>query len=249
VKTLIVYAHPEPTSFNGRLLDTAVRTLSAGGHEVQVSDLYAMRWNPVASADDFAVRRFPETLQYDREQKNAVAERVFSPDIAAEIAKVVWCDLLVLQFPLWWYGTPAIMKGWFDRVFVNGLMYGAFGRFDKGGMTGRRALVSTTTGSFPGMVGEAGVMGHLDAILWHLEYGTLAYAGFSVLQRYVANAVRYIDGPTREGYLAEFAEHLRRIDTLPVQPAHTVDEFGEDFRLRPEIAPRTLGHGWRGAPV
>jgi NAD(P)H dehydrogenase (quinone) len=245
VKALIVHAHPEPTSFNGRLLDTAVRTLTDEGHAVRVSDLYAMGWDPVASGDDFVERRFPGTLQYDREQKAAVSNRTFRADIAEEIEKVLWCDLLVLQFPLWWYSTPAIMKGWIDRVFANGLMYGALGRFDAGGMAGKRAMVSTTTGAFPGMVGEAGVMGHLDAILWHLEYGTLAYTGFTVVERFVANAVRYVDGPVREGYLTELASHLRRVDSLPVMSTHATAEFGEDFRLLPDVAPRTLGHSWR----
>lgn len=118
-------------------------------------------------------------------------EHGFSADIAAEIDKVQWCDLLILQFPLWWYSVPAIMKGWFDRVFVNGLMYGQFGRFDQGGMRGKRAMVSTTTGCFPGMVGEGGIMGHLDAVLWHLQYGTLAYVGFDVLEPFVTWSVRY----------------------------------------------------------
>jgi NAD(P)H dehydrogenase (quinone) len=244
VKALIVHAHPEPTSFNARLLDTAVTTLTEAGHEVQVSDLYAMRWDPVASGADFLERRFPDQLQYDREQKTAVAQRTFRADVAEEIEKVVWCDLLVLQFPLWWYSVPAIMKGWFDRVFVNGLMYGALGRFDQGGMAGRRAMVSTTTGAFPGMVGERGVMGHLDAILWHLEYGTLAYSGFTVLERFVGNAVRYVDDETREGYLPAYADHLRRLEELPVMPTHANAEFGPDFALLPDVEPRTLGHSW-----
>eukprot|EP01034_Spumella_vulgaris_P015677 gene15677-20033_t len=133
MKVLIVYAHSQPTSFNGALLRKAVETLEAEGHEVQVSDLYAMGFNPVASEADFKARRFEGHLQYDREQKAAVAAGSFSDEIAAEIDKVQWCDLLILQFPLWWYSVPAIMKGWFDRVFANGLMYGQFGRFNKGG--------------------------------------------------------------------------------------------------------------------
>lgn len=59
---------------------------------------------------------FPGPLQYDREQKYAVDKQGFSADIAAEIDKLRWCDLLILQFPLWWYSVPAILKGWFDRT-------------------------------------------------------------------------------------------------------------------------------------
>lgn len=242
MKVLIVYAHSQPTSFNGALLRTAVETLEAEGHRVQVSDLYAMSFDPVASEADFKSRRFEGHLQYDREQKAAVAAGSFSDDIAAEIDKVQWCDLLILQFPLWWYSVPAIMKGWFDRVFVNGLMYGQFGRFNKGGMRGKRAMVSTTTGCFPGMVAEGGVMGHLDAILWHLQYGTLAYVGFEVLEPFVTWSVRYEDDQARAGYLAALAERLKHLDQVPIQPLHAVEEFGEDWKLKAGIEPRTFAH-------
>ncbi len=243
MKVLIVYAHSQPTSFNGALLRTAVETLEQEGHEVRVSDLYAMGFNPVASEHDFKARRFEGHLQYDREQKHAVEQRSFSDDIAAEIEKVLWCDLLILQFPLWWYSVPAIMKGWFDRVFANGLMYGQLGRFDQGGMRGKRAMVSTTTGCFPGMVAEGGIMGHLDAVLWHLQYGTLAYVGFEVLQPFVTWSVRYEDDAQRQQYLSALSERLRHIDSIPLQAAHANAEFGKDWQLKPGVVPRTIGHG------
>lgn len=242
MNVLIVYAHSQPTSFNGALLRTAIEALEAQGNDVRVSDLYAMGFNPVASAADFKERRFDGHLQYDREQKHAVAQRSFSTDIQAEIDKVLWCDLLILQFPLWWYSVPAIMKGWFDRVFANGLMYGQFGRFDKGGMKGKRAMVSTTTGCFPGMVADGGVMGHLDVMLWHLQYGTLAYVGFDVLEPLVTWSVRYEDDAARGRYLEALAERLRHLDTVPIKALHAVDEFGDDWKLRPGIEPRTFGH-------
>src|SRR5690606_11201986 len=99
-------------SFNRALLDTSVRVLQAQGHTVEVSDLYAMGFNPVANGCDFTERRFPDALQYDREQKQASQRHTFVDDIQAEIDKLMHCDLLILQFPLWWFSVPAIMKGW-----------------------------------------------------------------------------------------------------------------------------------------
>src|SRR3982751_5796187 len=115
MKVLIVYAHPEPKSFNTGLLQHSVDVLKEQGHSVQVSDLYAMQFNPVASDADFTQRRFPEQMQYDREQKHASQHAAFAPDIQAELDKLLWCDFLILQFPLWWFSVPAIMKGWIDR--------------------------------------------------------------------------------------------------------------------------------------
>lgn len=242
MNVLIVYAHSQAASFNGSLLQTALTTLEAQGHRVQVSDLYAMGFDPIASDKDFKERRFDGHLQYDREQKHAVSQHSFSDDIAAEIEKLQWCDLLILQFPLWWYSVPAILKGWFDRVFANGLMYGQFGRFDRGGMKGKRAMVSTTTGCFPGMVDEGGIMGHLDAILWHLQYGTLAYVGFDVLEPFVTWSVRYEDDAARRDYLKSYADRLTNIDRVPIKHLHKVEEFGDDWKLKPGIEPRTIGH-------
>ncbi|MCP5301592.1 MAG: NAD(P)H-dependent oxidoreductase [Pseudomonadales bacterium] len=242
MNVLIVYAHSQPSSFNAALLDTAVQTLGEEGHAVQVSDLYAMKFNPVASEADFKERRFEGHMQYDREQKHSLQQGTFRADIAAEIEKVLWCDLLILQFPLWWYGAPAIMKGWFDRVFVNGLMYGQLGRFDKGGMKGKKAMVSMTTGCFPGMVEEGGVMGHLDAMLWHLQYGTLANVGFDVLEPFVAWSTRYSEDDARKEYLDEYAACLRKLDEIPVKYVHPTEEFGQDWKLKPGIEGKTIGH-------
>ena len=62
MKVLIVHAHPEPQSFTAALRDQAIATLQGLGHAVQVSDLYAMNWNPVASASDFSTRENPDYL-------------------------------------------------------------------------------------------------------------------------------------------------------------------------------------------
>lgn len=242
MKIFFVYAHSQEASFNAALLDTAVETARAEGHEVIVSDLYAMNFNPVASEADFKARRFPGHLQYDREQKHAVQTGTFSDDIAAEIEKLLWCDMVIFQFPLWWYGTPAIMKGWFDRVFANGLMYGQLGRFNHGGLKGKRAMVSMTTGCFPEMVESGAIMGHIDAMLWHLQYGTLAYVGLDVLEPFVAWSTRYEDDARRHDYLDAFAERIRNLDNMPHLYIHPVEDFGKDWKLKSGIAPRTIGH-------
>ena len=72
MNVLIVHAHPEPQSFTAALRDQAVETFRAQGHQVQVSDLYAMGWNPVASAEDFTQRENPQYLVYALEQRQGV---------------------------------------------------------------------------------------------------------------------------------------------------------------------------------
>ncbi|VTQ13779.1 NAD(P)H quinone oxidoreductase [Pseudomonas aeruginosa] len=120
MNVLIVHAHNEPQSFTHALCDQACETLAGQGHAVQVSDLYAMNWNPVASAADFAERADPDYLVYALEQRESVKRQSLAADIQAELDKLLWADLLILNFPIYWFSVPAILKGWFDRVLVSG---------------------------------------------------------------------------------------------------------------------------------
>jgi NAD(P)H dehydrogenase (quinone) len=118
------------------------------GHKVKVSDLYAMNFKAIADHDDFQQRGNEEFIKYQIEQGHASKTSGFSPDIQEEQEKLLWADFVIFQFPLWWYSVPAILKGWFDRVFASGFVYGKeIGRYDSGGLRGRRAMLSTTTGS------------------------------------------------------------------------------------------------------
>ncbi|WP_246014345.1 NAD(P)H-dependent oxidoreductase [Paenibacillus rhizophilus] len=124
MNVLIVYAHPEPESFNGALKDLAVAALTEEGHLVQVSDLYAMKFKAAADRDDFLMPVNPDFFKYQLEQGHASRTNTFSPDIKEEQEKLLWADFVIFQFPLWWYSVPAILKGWFDRVFASGFVYG-----------------------------------------------------------------------------------------------------------------------------
>jgi NAD(P)H dehydrogenase (quinone) len=242
MNVFIVFAHPEAKSFGRALLDRSVRVLQEGGHQVAVSDLYAMNFNPLASAADFHSRRFPHALQYDREQKHAHHHHAFAQDIQDEIDKLLACDMLILQFPLWWFSVPAMMKGWIDRVFVNGVVYGKGRRFDTGGLKGRRAMVCTTTACHAEMAEHDGLLGHLNINLWHLQHGTLGYAGFEVLEPFAAWSIQYTTPEHRQAYLDAYARRLAAIEREAPLPAHALSDFGADWKLKPDIEPRTVGH-------
>ncbi len=108
MNVFIVYAHPEPASFNGAMKDTAVEVLTKAGHAVRVSDLVAMEFKAVSDARDFPQPANPERLVVPAEQRAALANGSTSPDIAAEHAKVAWADHIIFQFPMWYYGFPAM---------------------------------------------------------------------------------------------------------------------------------------------
>jgi len=189
MKYLIIYAHPEPTSLSGYLKDRGMAALQAAGHEVRVSDLYAMKWKAIADGDDFSERDAAAPLNYERASKEAYAQGTQASEVAEEQQKLLWADVVVLQFPIWWYGMPAILKGWVDRVYAYGFAYGLgvhgrsqWGRrFGEGLLEGKRAMVAMTVGGRMAHYGPRGVNGAMDDLLWPIHHGVLFYPGFTVL--------------------------------------------------------------------
>ncbi|WP_179400855.1 NAD(P)H-dependent oxidoreductase [Burkholderia guangdongensis] len=236
MKVLIVHAHPEPKSFTSSMLHRAVRTFEMQGHDVTVSDLYAMQWNPVASAADFDMRRNPDYLVYALEQRENVAANAIAPDIAAELDKLIACDLLILSFPLYWCSVPAIMKGWLDRVLVSGKVYGGVRFYDRGGMRGKRALLAYSCGGRDYMFGADGVHGEMDLMMRHMLRGTLGYAGFDVLPSFVAHHVPYIGDQARAAMLDRYGEYLTQLDRVAPLPFPTLDDFDGEMRPRERVA-------------
>jgi NAD(P)H dehydrogenase (quinone) len=231
MKALIVHAHPERLSFTASMCSRAVATLREQGYEVSVSDLYAMNWNPVASAADFGTRRNTDYLTYALEQRDNVGQGTIAPDIAAELDKLLACDLLIFSFPLFWCSVPAIMKGWIDRVFVSGRVYGGLRFYDRGGMQGKRALLAYTCGGRDFMFEPNGVHGEMDLMLRHMLRGTLGYAGFEVLPSFVAYHVPYIAQEERAELLDRYGDYLKHLDALEPLSFPTLDDF--DTQMRP----------------
>jgi NAD(P)H dehydrogenase (quinone) len=241
MRVLIVYAHPEPTSFNGAMKDLAVETLSAAGHAVTVSDLYAQGFNPVAGAHDFMHRSDPARLDFGAEQAHAARTGGFAPDVRAEMDKLLAADLLILQFPFWWYSMPAMLKGWIDRVFAYGVAYD-FGRtWDQGVFTGRRAMLAFTTSAPPTSSLPDGRNGDLERTLWPLHAGVLALCGYYVLKPFVAHAVRWVDAQRRDAILAEYRVRLQGLEADAPLFFQKLADYDTDGRLKPGIEPRTPG--------
>ncbi|PIW26529.1 MAG: NAD(P)H dehydrogenase [Rhodospirillales bacterium CG15_BIG_FIL_POST_REV_8_21_14_020_66_15] len=233
MNVFIVHAHPEPKSFNTALRDLSVNVLEKEGHSVTLSDLYAMNFNPVAGPDDFRDRADPDYLVYALEQRHGWETKTLAPDILAETGKLLWCDLLILHFPLYWFSVPAIMKGWIDRVLVSGLTYGGRRFYDRGGLKGKRAMVTCTLGGREHMLDrDEAIHGRLTDMLKPLLQGTLAYTGMTVLPPFAAWHVPYVDDTTRAGYLETYADRLAKLDSLSPVAYPSLDDFDDKMTPR-----------------
>ena len=183
MKALIVYAHPEPKSFNGAMKDLSVETLRGRGDEVEVTDLYAMRFNAVVAADDFhGERADPEFLSIAAEQTRACERGTLASDIVTEQKKLARAEILILQFPIWWFGMPAILKGWADRVLARGFAYVAGRKYDTGMLRGKTAMIAATTGTSADTYTPDGIDGDINTVLWPVHNGLLRYCGFDVIE-------------------------------------------------------------------
>ncbi|HEV2512134.1 NAD(P)H-dependent oxidoreductase [Bosea sp. (in: a-proteobacteria)] len=208
---LIVFAHPEPESFCGALKDVAVSTLSAAGHAVVVSDLYRQGFSPVGDHRDFD-HPTDAPFIYQAEQRRAHREGSYCEPIAAEHAKLMAADVVMFNFPLWWFGPPAILKGWIDRVMSVGFAYDSDRRFEDGGLQGRRGLITVTTGSPAERFVKDGARAYapMDETLLPLQKGLFHYVGMTGLDPFVAYAAARVEPQTRARYLAEYRVHLEK---------------------------------------
>src|SRR5690606_28064634 len=132
-KTLIVIAHPNPNSFNQAIKARLVAELEAQNHQVRIRDLYTLGFDPVLSLE--------ELLRYDSQEGELPA------DVKAEQEEILWAENLIYIYPTWWWSMPAVMKGYFDRVFVPGFAFESGDQGINGLLEGKKAWIIQTTGS------------------------------------------------------------------------------------------------------
>lgn len=203
---LIIHAHPENQSFCSSLRKKAVSHFEKKGYHVKVSDLYAMEFEPVGGKDDFTSLNNSTFFKYQKEQVNAFENNLFVFDLKLEMEKLEWCDILIFNFPLWWFGLPAILKGWVDRVFAMGFAYGnGKGVYEKGTFPEKSAFITMTTGG-PETAYNGGKNGDLETILFPIHHGIFYFTGMTVLPPFISFS------PARKS-TAELSQELERYGT------------------------------------
>ena len=236
MRYFIVHAHHEPRSFSGALTTHAREKLFAAGHEVVVSDLNAMHFDPVSDRRNFTTLADAHYLKQQAEEQYASQHDGFAPDVEREIRKLESCDVLVFQFPLWWFGMPAILKGWCDRVLAMGRVYGGGKWYEHGIGAGRPAIVSMTTGGPPPMYGSAGLNPQLTGILAPIHHGVFWFNGFRPAAPFITWGVSRQDAGQRAARLERWGDCLLNIGerpALPHLPASTFSEGGIGIDIMP----------------
>lgn len=108
MRALVVYCHPAPDSFTAAVRDRVLDRLAAAGAEIRLHDLYAEGFQPVLTPAEW---------------RGYLDSPANLAPVAREAADLAWCDTLIFIYPTWWYGLPAMLKGWLDRVLLPDLAF------------------------------------------------------------------------------------------------------------------------------
>jgi NAD(P)H dehydrogenase (quinone) len=246
MNVLLVFAHPEPRSLNGALRDVAIKELEAQGHNVRLSDLYAEGWKSQVDRADFPTLAPDRQLAPGAASKAAFEADALTVDVRAEIDRLLWADVLLLQFPLWWFSMPAILKGWIDRVFAYGFAYGVGEHSDKrwgdrygeGTLAGRRAMLIVTAGGWEEHYAARGVNGPIDDLLFPINHGMLYYPGYDVLPPFVVYRADRLDEAGFERAAGRLRERMRTLaitQPIPYRRQNGGDYLIPSMQLRPGL--------------
>ncbi len=241
MKGLIVLAHPEGKSYNAALARTTQGVLQSKGYEVRLSDLYGQGFAADEHGRHFSRRADPSRFDAQTEQRFSADLNTLPLEVQKELDDLLWADLVVLQFPLWWFGMPAILKGWMDRVFVYGKLYSSRRRLHSGVCAGKRAILSVTAGASGDACAPDGQEGDTRLILWPIHYA-LHYVGFTVLEPAIVTDVRSgRTGSDAERQKIHLQDRVRahratfeNLDARPVIAFNQAEDWDERGKLRPD---------------
>lgn len=186
MKYLVVYAHPDPKSFNSAILGAVEKRLKETGRPYDVRDLYALGFDPVLSREELApggAKGVPGEVERERRY-------------------VAQADALIFIYPVWWFAMPAIMKGYIDRVFSEGFAFVSEGGRLKGLLGGKKAFIINTTGAAREVLDRTG---YLDAMRITTDTGVFGFCGMEVVAHRYLFAVPGAEEAARKIMLEEVA--------------------------------------------
>jgi NAD(P)H dehydrogenase (quinone) len=193
MRHLIIYAHPRPQSFCHAILTTAVESLQEDGHEVTVRDLYALGFDPVVRASDL----------------QETSSENFPPEIRAEQFFIRAAEILTFIYPIWWTSMPAMMKGYFDRVFTYNFAYAVLENGPVGLLKGKRVSVFNTQSSSEEMYRANGMFEAMEKVT---DDGIFRFSGMEVTEHKIFAEIPGADMLTRESYLGQVKDSMKEFE-------------------------------------
>ncbi|WP_028950404.1 NAD(P)H-dependent oxidoreductase [Sulfurihydrogenibium subterraneum] len=180
---LIIYAHPNPKSFNSAIKSTIEETLKNAGKSFETVDLYQINFDPVLKPQGF----------------EAIMQSKVLDDVKHQQTLVKNADTLVVIHPIWWYSMPAILKGYIDRVFSYGFAYAEENGEIKPLLTDKKVIIFNTMGEDENTAVSTGMSECLKKTIG----GIFTFCGMKVIQHKIFYAVPYVSDEERKKMLEE----------------------------------------------
>eukprot|EP00826_Nyctotherus_ovalis_P066654 TRINITY_DN9878_c0_g4_i2.p1 TRINITY_DN9878_c0_g4~~TRINITY_DN9878_c0_g4_i2.p1 ORF type:complete len:192 (+),score=58.18 TRINITY_DN9878_c0_g4_i2:75-650(+) len=187
-KILLVCANPNPKSFSHAILNTAVQAFKDKKYETLVRDLYAMKFDPIMRKEEIGISSLKDLPQ----------------EIQKEQEHVKWCDIITFIGPMWWYGMPAMMKGYFDRVFTEKFAYGSVDS-DSDGFLNKKAVLLQPMG------GSERQMKEILPLVSKIADLSLNYCGIKLIGYHYFPWVNSASRKVLEGYLEQVKDICSKI--------------------------------------
>ena len=193
MNNLIIYAHPNPKSFNSAIKDEIVNVSKSRGWDTVIRDLYSMNFDPILTGKDLI----------------SFKKGDISQDILTEQEYIRWADVISIIYPLWWTGFPAILKGYFDRVFAYGFAY----KYNKEGkipmLCDKEAVFICTLGEELDFYKRIGM---IEALNITSDYGVFGFCGSHVIEHLYFGEVPRVTNEDRKNMLKEVRELYEKIE-------------------------------------
>ncbi|MFB0829855.1 NAD(P)H-dependent oxidoreductase [Brevibacillus laterosporus] len=196
LKAVILFAHPGTKSFNHAILQQVTESLHKHGITPTLRNLYEQKFSPIFSPADMQALESEQLPKAIEEEQTILSES----------------DLLIMIYPVWWWSQPAILKGYIDRIFSDGFAF----KYEKNGpvglLTGKQALVFTTTRESQQEMQASGLD---EVVKKQVVDGILRFSGFEPVIYHNFAEVPYVEEAIRETYLQQVGQAIASLK-LPV---------------------------------
>ncbi|AUM64404.1 flavodoxin family protein [Brevibacillus laterosporus] len=196
MKAVILFAHPGTNSFNHAILQQVTESLHKHGITPTLRNLYEQKFSPIFSPADMQALESEQVPKAIEEEQTILSES----------------DLLIMIYPVWWWSQPAILKGYIDRIFSDGFSF----KYEKNGpvglLTGKQALVFTTTRESQQEMQASGLD---EVVKKQVVDGILRFSGFEPVIYHNFAEVPYVQEAIRETYLQQVGQAIASLK-LPV---------------------------------
>lgn len=188
-----------------------------------------MQFDPIERAEHYESTLPNNKFDVLKTQEFHSYENSLPSEVLTEIDKLMVSELIIFHFPIWWFGPPAALKGWMERVFANGATHDSKNRFDQGKLKGKRAQFFVTTGASEKETSFNGKEGDIQMLLWPISY-TLRYLGIDVLPYKIINSMHGYHADIRQKQLENKLEDELKNHPMNITKCFNVEPlaFNED---------------------